>query len=421
MDKRDKKYLKELALKYLEMTQSPRQQQLKREWTQHNDMKRVAPRVLIYPDGDGAWSEILPESSYRVRDPEGRNLERQLVQKLYHLEHFHDDMAFEPVIRVGYAGEYTGYEFGNDRQTSAWGVEVRKLKSETQGGSYAFVPTLSTEEDFQKLLSHKVDFVIDRDETNRRINFVKEALDGILEVEPALHGSIMSINLLEELVHLRGLEQLMLDLYDNDKLLHKVLEHMSVSKLELARKLSREGILHFNNKDHYTGSGGLGYTTRLPHDGHDAVHARLEDLWGFGDAQEFTDVSAEMFREFVLPNQVRVLKEFGLASYGCCERVDKKLDDILGIPNIRRISISPWTNINIAAEKIGRKCIYSRKPNPEFVAMGFEEEAICKDLGDVLKAAEDCNLEFILKDLRTCGGNPENLTRWIDIAQAMCK
>ena len=60
---------------------------------------------------------------------------------------------------------------------------------------------------------------------------------------------------------------------------------------------------------------GLGYTSMLPGAGHIVDHVVLKDLWGTGDAQEFTDVSTEMFREFVLPYQVAVLKEFGLACH----------------------------------------------------------------------------------------------------------
>ena len=147
----------------------------------------------------------------------------------------------------------------------------------------------------------------------------------------------------------------------------------------------------------------------------------MKNLWGTGDAQEFTDVSAEMFKEFVLPYQVEVLQEFGLVCYGCCERMDNKLDDILGIPNLRRISISPWTHIHLAAEKVQRKCIYSRKPNPGFVSEGFEEDSARKDILEVLLHRNDCQIEYILKDIRTCSGNVASLVSWVDMAQSLCK
>lgn len=421
MSTKDRNILRELARQFFEKTQHPRQAGLIREWTLHNDLQPGSPKVLIYPDGDGAWLEIIPDGALVTENPFSRGLERMLRQKIYHMAHFRDDSVFEPIIRVPVIGDYSGYQYGDDKQETAWGLAVRRHISKVQGGAYGILPSLNTEADFDTLLSHRLDFVVDEQETTRLLDLSQDVFQGILPVERILTGSFLPVNPLQELVHLRGLEELMLDLYDNPEIFHKVMAHMAEERLSLLKRMEAVGRLTLNNRDHYTGNGGLGYTAMLPGAGHIEDHVLLKDLWGTGDAQEFTDVSTEMFREFVLPYQVEVLKEFGLVCYGCCERMDKKLDDILRIPKIRRVSISPWTDTHVAAEKIQRKCIYSRKPNPEYVSRGFDEGAARKDILAVLQHRKDCQLEFILKDIRTCSGDVSSLASWVDLAQSLCK
>jgi hypothetical protein len=421
IEKKDRNILRELGLRYLEITQQPRQEKLRREWTKHNDMEKVEPRVLIYPDGDGAWSEILNPGELQTEASVCRFYELILRRKIYHYENFRDDFVFEPVIHVDYAGEYTGYHYGIPNQKTAWGIEVSSHKTSVEGGAYGFKPSLNSESDLQKLLEHKLDFIFDMKTTDESVERLNDIFDGILGIEVSVPFMVHVSSLLIELVHLRGLTQMMMDLYDNPEFLIRAIDHMASSKLALVKKLELEGLLSLNNRDHYTGSGGLGYTKQLPRQGYDGKTARIRDLWGYADAQEFSDVSAEMLAQFVLPFQARILKEYGLVCYGCCEKVDKKLDMIIELPNIRRVSISPWTGIQIAAEKIGRKCIYSRKPNPAFVSSGFDAEEARKDMEAVLKAAGECNLEFILKDIRTCGRNPRVLSEWVDLAQSLCK
>ena len=84
--------------------------------------------------------------------------------------------------------------------------------------------------------------------------------------------------------------------------------------------------------------------------------------------------------------------------------------------NIRRLSVSPWSNIEIAAENIGKKAIYSWKPNPALICSGFEEGEIRKLLGRVKDAtAGRCFTEVILKDIRTC--NPQALEDFVTLVR----
>ena len=89
------------------------------------------------------------------------------------------------------------------------------------------------------------------------------------------------------------------------------------------------------------------------------------------------------------------------------------------IPNVRKISMSPWADQDNGARQIKGDFVFSRKPNPAFLAPDrFDEKLIRDDLTvtrDICKA-HGCPLEFILKDISTIHYEPRRLDRWAQIA-----
>jgi hypothetical protein len=85
------------------------------------------------------------------------------------------------------------------------------------------------------------------------------------------------------------------------------------------------------------------------------------------------------------------------------------------IPNVRKISCSPWCDIDIAAEEIGRDYVASRKPSPVWLASETPDwSAIEKELRDTMAACRRTGtpVEFILKDVSTVMYRPQNLWEW---------
>ena len=74
------------------------------------------------------------------------------------------------------------------------------------------------------------------------------------------------------------------------------------------------------------GQESFAFTDELPADG---PITSTKQMWGFLEAQEATAISPEMFGEFVFPYLDRLVKRFGLLSYGCCERVDTLWEDYI--------------------------------------------------------------------------------------------
>ena len=93
------------------------------------------------------------------------------------------------------------------------------------------------------------------------------------------------------------------------------------------------------------------------------------------------------------------------------------------IPNVRKISMSPWVDQERGAEEIGEDYVYSRKPSPAMVATTrFVPDNVRVDLDTTrdICEAHGCPVEFILKDISTVRYEPERLTRWAEIAMQVC-
>ena len=186
--------------------------------------------------------------------------------------------------------------------------------------------------------------------------------------------------------------------------------------------LEQQHALALNNRNHYTGSGGTGYTTQLPQEDFDGVHVRPRDMWGFATAQIFSEVSPAMHEEFALRHEMRVLAKCGLNAYGCCEPLHHKLGIVKKIPNIRRISISPWANVEKSAEELKDQYVYSWKPNPAIVAgERWDPDHVRRVIGEFLEKTRGCVVEMVMKDTHTCRNEPHRMWEWTQIARELAE
>jgi hypothetical protein len=211
----------------------------------------------------------------------------------------------------------------------------------------------------------------------------------------------------------------MMDMATEPGFTHDAMAFLAEGNRHLVEQYVEMGLLDLNNDGTYHSSGGVGYTDELPEPGFDGEHVRPCDMWASAESQEMAQVSPAMHAEFVLAYEKQLLEPFGLNGYGCCEPLTHKLDDVLTIPNIRRVSISPFAEVDPCAEKLGDRCIFSWKPHPAHLCGEFNPEHIRRYIRHTLEVAAeyDCVLEMILKDTHTCEHHPERFTAWTSIAR----
>jgi hypothetical protein len=124
-----------------------------------------------------------------------------------------------------------------------------------------------------------------------------------------------------------------------------------------------------------------------------------------------------MFEEFMLNYQMPIMDRFGLVSYACCEDVTHKIASLRKIPNLRRIGVTPVSDVRKCAEQIGNDYVFSWKPNPAMICCDCNPDYIRKTIREGLEASRGCFVDIILKDISTVQGHSERLTQWTQITR----
>ena len=398
--------LRELAMRIAEIAALPLQTERISLWKSFNSLMPKRPMVLAYPEG--GWRDLIPEAQLQCTDPLLRSWEMMLRKAIYQFDHIYDDQPVTDFFNIGWVVKMGDY-----------GLKEKKIRM-AELGSFGWESPVKTIEDVDKL--HFRDICIDHDETNRRVKLAQQILGDILKVR--IYGPLWwSFGLTGSLILLRGLEQIMIDMYENPQLLHRTMALLRDDALHMLSAYEKEGVLSLNcGGDDFVGSAGVGATDELPAAGFDG-HVRTKDMWVLGESQEFVGVGPEQFFEFALQYQLPILNRFGLVCYGCCEPLDKKFDLLIKhLRKLRRVSVSPWCDRKIAAEKLGDRYIYSWKPNPaDICGTDVNYEFFEQQIRETLDIAKGCCVEIVMKDTHTFNGDARRITRWSEIGSRLAK
>lgn len=397
----EKEVLRALAWRVRELAELPEQEEKRRLWYKHNALEGTRP--LVFCDPENGWNEIITPQSLRCEGRLARHWETLLRKEIFWGESMGDDRVIEPYFDVPCVYEET-----------SWGLQEKIIKTEERG-SYRWDPPLKDYKDLEKLRFPEI--YIDEEASQKLFELAQEVFDDILTARRKTTWW-WTLGMTWTLVNLRGLEQVMLDMYDHPGELHKLMAFLRDGHLAKLDFLERHNLLALNNDGTYVGSGGFGYTCELPQKDFDGVHVRTIDMWGFAESQETCYVSPEMFEEFIFPYQYSILERFGLNCYGCCEPLHSRWHVVRRFPRLRRVSVSPWADLRKMAEYLEDAYIYSLKPNPADLAVPcIDEGYIRKKLREALEVTKGCRVEVIMKDNHTIGGNPENVIAWCRIAK----
>ena len=407
--RQDRDVLRELGKQYAEIAALPDQQQTIALWKAHNGLKPKRPMVTI---DQVAWHEmnVNDELTPRTADRWCRDIETHLLRTIYAWRHMRVDMTVEPAIDIRKAFAVPG--FGIEVEED---VAVSDPKNDVVGHFYH--DQLKTEADLEKLRTPAV--TVDAAATARLEAQAREIFDGVLPVRMRGTGYPMFAPW-DRISTWRGVQNVLFDLADRPEFLHRVMARLLEIHQGLLDQLEAHGLLENGPRIHCTGA----YADELPAAGADPAHLRTRDVWGFGQAQMFSTVSPAMHEEFDLAYANKWYARFGLVYYGCCEPLDRKIGIIRRIPHVRKISMSPWVDVERGASEIGRDFVFSRKPNPAFLARDrWDPAGVEADLRATRDACRrhGCPLEFILKDISTVHYEPQRLWQWAEIAMKIAQ
>lgn len=403
---KDKKILKELAKRKSEIAGLPIHKDKIKMWKDLNSLKKVRPLVWI---NDIPWHEmnVDDELTLKTSTEFSRFLETRLRRTIYRWKHMRVDMVVEPTIPCYLVVSESG--FGISEQ-----VKISKTDESSDIYSREFKPQIEKEKDIEKIKTSKVFF--NKKATDEMFESMLDIFDGILKVEKrGIPG--FDFGPWDELIRWWGVEKALTDLILKPDLVHKAMERLVNAYLSRLNQYENLNLLALNNCNYSIGSGGLGYTDEIPKGDYSPDNIKTSDLWGDAKAQVFAAVSPKMHDEFALQYELKWLKRFGLNYYGCCEPLDKKIEILRKIPNLRKISMSPWVNLELGASNIGKDYVFSHKPNPSIFTGNFWDlESIKNNFMKNLKKIKNCTVEILMKDISTVNYKPERLWEWAKMA-----
>ncbi|MCL2432904.1 MAG: hypothetical protein FWD16_00085 [Clostridia bacterium] len=404
MNTHDLNIIRDLARQIAELAAHPQEAAKAEKWQRHNDLLTDEP--MVFADPEGGWAEIITPGDLLCQEEEARAWERKFRCKIFQNKYIRDDHVVDDLIYVDYVLDSTGWGLAMDQHTP----------ESVNRGAYKVLPSLADyDRDLPRL--HFPQFTLDKEASASKLAQTQEIFRDILTVKQ-VRQTWWSFGMTNLFITFRGLDNLLCDFYDEPENVHKTMELFCNGYSDTLDWYEQNGLLYQNTGNHYVGSGGFGFTKQLPPPASGKITTR--DMWASSESQETVGVSPEMFGEFIFPYQLRLVSRFGLNCYGCCEPVDQRWEYIRQIPNLRRVSVSPWSSKPFMAEALGRKYIMSVKPNPARLATyNMDEAGVRADLREALDAgrANGCIVELMMKDNHSLGGNPNNIVRWVEIAR----
>jgi len=379
-------------------------------WTRLNDLKNPRPLIWI---NEICWHEmnVNDELTLRCENRLAQMAEKQMRQQVYQWEHLPADMIIEPV--------FYAQTFIND---SGFGIAINEdtiIQAQGDISSHKYKAVITEESDIEKIKNPVLS--LDAEKNQQYLTMLNEAFGDILTIKP--YGIPTEwFSPWDQLVQWWGIQEAMMDLIMRPELIHAAMERLTNAYIARLHQWQKLNVLSFHNGNYRVGSGGLGYSSELPGKDYDPAHVLPHNQWGCAVAQIFGSVSPEMHEEFGLKYERLWTENFGLIYYGCCEPLHDKFEILkINIPNLRKLSCSPWCDVEKLCGQVQNDYVVSIKPNPEIFARDEwnikEAESVLRSL---LEKSRGCNVEIIAKDLSTMRGEPQRLWEWSEMAVNVC-
>jgi len=406
MSQKELRIVRDLARRVAEIAADPIQARTIELWKKLNRLQRVRPLIMLQ---DGTGHETGSRFECICQDPVAREHEAGLRGQIYHWEQMRDDWVWEDTIYSPVHLSMSGY-----------GIVADATRPDHVFGAAHFNTVISEKDSPERIPMPTI--TVDWEQTEKTYQQYGEIYDGILKVQKR-GMTFQWYAPMDTFITWRGIEQTMTDMVDRPEWVKAWMNRMCEFHLEEFRQYEKLNLLSLNNKVNNVGPGGLGYTDLLPQKDFDPGHVRAIDQWGHATTQIFSEVSPAMHEEFGLFHEKRYCAMFGYVNYGCCEPLHNKVELILRhIPNCRRMSMSPKADVAKGAEVLGKRAIFSYKPNPAWLGMPtWDAEFVRACMREAFEKTRGNVVEVIMKDLHTVCGEVRRMSDWIKISKELAE
>lgn len=401
MNDKDLTRLRSLAAHQMELAQSDENIKRVELWKKHNMCRGERPMIHIET---GTFAREVLDPQLICEDPFARSVERSLIDACINFEMYDDDKVVPPYYQVRWNTHFElfGHEIKETVLHNSDGVETGHIIEH-------IIDDL--EDGFDKILAPS-EMRVDKAVTLEQMERVNEAIGDILPVR--LVSDALYAVPTQKVVRLMGMENMFCAMYEYPELFKQMMERVGDAYLAYFDLLEKENVLMQTRGFEWLAQGSFAFYDEPDKES----PVKTTDVWGFLDSQETVGVSPAMFHEFIFPCYARIATRYGRLSYGCCEPVHTFWNDIKTLPNLKKVSISPWCDEAFMANELrGSGIIYHRKPSPNYLGIGavLDEEAFRKHIEKTLITARGCELEITQRDVYTVNRDIQKVRRYVEI------
>lgn len=399
IDADEREILRELAHRKLDLAMSAKNGEILEKWRALERGERRSPTVrLLFSN----FTNEVIAPRMRCHTEGARAIEASLLSSMVGRELFDDDTPLSPT-----------YDVWLRAHASPFGAIPKKTRIPGSIGFHIEPITDDIEADFD--LFRGGSYVIDEEGTRAEC----ELADGIFGdiLPPRVVMNNLTGAMTNPLVQLIGLENYYFSMKDAPDALHALMDMATGVYERFYDELEARGALLPTAGMSPISQESFAFTDELPASGVKTTR----DVWGFLEAQETTAVSPEAYGEFVYPYMDRLVRRFGLLSYGCCERVDNLWENYLSKwKNLRKLSVSPFNDAEkVGAYLRGSRVVFYSKPRAEYVTNPgpLDEDRIRAYFKQLAKDASGCLLEVAQREVGTIYGDFERGRRYVELAK----
>jgi hypothetical protein len=392
--------IRELAKRYMEIAVSDKHVKMRQRFCDTNDLKIVRPPVCM---DEIPWHEMNYEGALDClcEDERLRRIEYDLRVALYREKYFKCDNFIEPCWRVFKSYTDSGLGFK---------VEDNRLAVDSKNSivSHQYIDVLEDERALEKYHDPVITPNPEKDREN--VAQMQEILGDTMPVVLTGHGMIYYAPW-DIIARLRGVEPILMDVYERPEYLHKIIGLFTRGVQSRMDQMDQYGLFDAYCMNLHCTPGLVTHKEKA----HAPPYTR-KDIWFRTMAQMFSSISPAMHEEFDMQYTYPVASRCAYTYYGCCEPLHDRIDRLKKYPNLRKVGVSPWADVEKSGEWIGKDYVFSRKPNPAHVMGGVDEEVVRKEIEQTICVCQKygCPMDITLKDISTVSYNPKNLMIWAE-------
>lgn len=406
LEKSDRETLRKLADEWAQIASLNVHKEKARLWQKLNDLESERPLLWI---NEIPWHEMNSKDELTLicKNKWARSQEDLMRKTLYQWKHMPGDMVINPWLDCPLSIHSTDFGIVED-------VDVALTDETSDVVSRHFNIQIRNMEDLEKIEMPRITH--NEAATEIRYQAMKEVFGDIIPVRKQGQTHIW-FTPWDYLVRWWGVQEVMMDLILRPDMVHAFYERMVQAWMVELDQITEQKLLALDNNNTRIGSGGYGYTNEMPGNAYDPDWIKPFNMWGCSNAQIFSEVSPEMHWEFAMEHDLKWMERWKMTYYGCCESLAGKGHLLKRIPNLRKVSFSPWNNTRKGLEELGSDYVISRKPSPSiFASSAFDRDQARKEIREFLDEANgQCHIEFIMKDISTVKYAPARLWEWESI------